>query len=151
MRFTRAGEYAVRCILYLAGQEPDKVISRREIGNAMKIPHQFLGKIAQYLAKAGFIEIIQGPKGGCRLLASPKNISLLDVVEAITGKLYLNDCIKRPGSCVRNQNCAVHRIWEKATEQLKATLQEATFDKLFNEESCMFPLPESSKAKGNFR
>ena len=147
MRLTRAGEYGVRCILYLAGQEPDKVITRREIGKAMEIPHQFLGKIAQYLAKAGFIEIIQGPKGGYRLLVSPKNLTLLDVVEAITGKLYLNDCIMRPNSCIMNQNCTVHRIWEKATEQLKATLQEATFDKLLKEESCIFPFPESPKVK----
>jgi DNA-binding IscR family transcriptional regulator len=34
----------------------------------MDIPAQFLGKIAQQLARAGIIEIVQGSKGGYRLL-----------------------------------------------------------------------------------
>ncbi len=60
MRLTRAGEYGVRCILFLAGNRQGIVAGRVEIAKAMDILGQFLGKIAQQLAKSGFIEIIQG-------------------------------------------------------------------------------------------
>ena len=56
MRLTRAGEYAVRCMLFLSCLGVDKIGSRLEIAQAMDIPAQFLGKIAQQLARAGYIE-----------------------------------------------------------------------------------------------
>ena len=130
MRLTRAGEYGVRCILFLAARGNGKVVGRLEIAKAMEIPDQFLGKIAQQLARSGFIEIIQGAKGGYRLLVSPEKISLLDVVEAVTGEIFLNDCVMRPDSCFRRPTCAIHRVWEKAREQLRETLREATFARM---------------------
>ena len=60
MRLTRAGEYAVRCILYLASRGEGVVSRRKELAEAMDIPEQFLSKIAQQLARAGMIEIVQG-------------------------------------------------------------------------------------------
>ncbi len=139
MRLTRAGEYGVRCALYLAAQEQGKIVSRKEIAKAMEMPDQFLAKIAQQLARSGFIEIIQGAKGGYRLLVSPEELTLLEVVEAMTGKIFLNDCVMRPSSCTRNSSCAVHLVWERARNQMRETLRAATFDKLLNEESFISP------------
>jgi Rrf2 family protein len=136
MRLTRAGEYAVRCVLYLAGRPPGDVISRREVASAMDIPDPFLSKIAQQLAKAGIIEIIQGAKGGYRLLVPPENVTLLDVVETISGEIFLNDCLMRPGACSRSPVCKVHQVWQKAREQLRATLRQATIDQLLGDETC---------------
>ena len=137
MRITRAGEYAVRCVLYMSDREKNQIISRREVSKDMDIPEQFLGKIAQQLARAGFIEIIQGARGGYRLLKPPREISLLDVVEAVTGEIFLNDCIMDPRSCSRSSTCAVNSVWEKARTQLRETLRDATFDKLLIEDSCL--------------
>lgn len=139
MRLTRAGEYAVRCILYLCGQEKGVVVSRREITREMDIPDQFLGKIAQQLARSGFIEIIQGARGGYRLLVPPEKITILDVIESVIGEIFLNDCIMRPDSCSRSASCSVNRVWERARTQLRDTLREATFDTLLKEPSCMNP------------
>jgi Rrf2 family protein len=89
LRLTRAGEYAVRSVLYLASQGQGVVCNRKKIANAMDIPTQFLAKIAQQLAHAGLIEIVQGSKGGLRLVKSPEKVSLLDVVEAVIGEIFL--------------------------------------------------------------
>ena len=137
MRLTRAGEYAVRCILFLAGNGQGMVVGRLEIAKAMEIPEQFLGKIAQQLARSGFIEIVQGAKGGYRLLLPPEKLTLLDVVEAVTGEIFLNDCVMRPDSCFRSPTCSIHRIWEKARGQLRETLKEATFAKMLKDETCI--------------
>ena len=147
MRLTRAAEYAVRCIVYLAGNGQEKVVGRVEIAKAMEIPEQFLGKIAQQLARSGFIKIIQGAKGGYRLLLSPEKITLLDVVEAVTGEIFLNDCVMRPESCFRTSGCSIHRVWEKAREQLRSTLREATFAKMLEKETCIFPSISSESSE----
>lgn len=139
MRLTRAGEYAVRCVLHLSAKGKGLIVSRKEIAQEMDIPDQFLGKIAQQLARSGILEIVQGAKGGFRLIVSPAKLSLLDVVEAVTGEIFLNDCIMRPESCGRVNTCSIHRIWQKARNRLRKTLSEATFEKLLQEESCVNP------------
>jgi Rrf2 family protein len=136
VRLTRAGEYAVRCVLYLASQGVGVLCARREIARRMDIPEQFLGKIAQQLARAGAIEIVQGARGGFRLVVAPEELTLLEVVEAVIGEIFLNDCVMRPESCNRSHACAVHCIWAKAKDQLRQTLQEATFDRILKETSC---------------
>lgn len=134
MRLTRAGEYAVRCIYHLAIQGVGVVTKRTQIAQAMDIPDQFLGKIAQQLAQAGLIEIVQGSKGGLRLVISPHKVSMLAVIEAVIGEIFLNDCIIRQASCDRSKSCVAHQVWQKARDQLRNTLAEATFDKLMHEE-----------------
>jgi Rrf2 family protein len=144
MRLTRAGEYAVRSVLYLASQGQGVVCNRKKIADAMDIPRQFLSKIAQQLAHAGLIDIVQGSKGGLRLAVSPAKVSLLDVVEAVIGEIFLNDCILQPKSCDRSSACAAHRVWGKARSQLRQTLREATFAKLLQEQSCFNPLENAN-------
>lgn len=139
MRLTRAGEYAVRCVLYLTSKGTGVVCNRKQIAAEMDIPDQFLGKIAQQLARSGFLEIVQGAKGGLKLAVAPEKLTLLDVVEAVIGEIFLNDCVIRPESCERSGACAVHYIWEKARSQLRDTLQDATFADLLENNSCPVP------------
>ena len=136
MRITRAAEYAVRCILFICMKAQGEIVTKREIAREMDIPDQFLGKIAGALARAVILEIVQGARGGYRLLRMPSKISLLDVVEAIGGEIFLNDCIMNTSSCSRVQGCAVHRVWEKARNQLRETLDCTLFSDLLAEESC---------------
>ena len=137
MKITREAEYAVRCVLYLSGVK-GRVVSRKEVSQAMMIPSQFLGKIVQRLSKAGLLEITQGAKGGYRLLKEPRKITLLEVVEAIMGEIFLNECIMRPEGCFRSVGCAVYKVWGKARDQLRETLAQATMADLLDQDIC-FP------------
>ncbi len=137
MRLTRASEYAIRSVIFLSSQGQGKLVKRKDIAEAMEVPAQFLSKIAQNLAKSGIIEIIQGARGGFRLIAEPEKLTLLDVVEAEIGEIFLNDCIIKPDSCRRSAICAVHKVWQKAREQLRNTLKEVTFSDLLREETCL--------------
>ena len=146
MRLTRAAEYAVRCVLYMAQQPEHATIPRKEISRHMEIPDQFLGKIAQQLARAGLVEILQGARGGLRLLRTPKAISLLDVIEAVMGEIFLNDCIMTSLSCKRNDICPVHTVWKKARRGLRQTLGGADFHQLSRSAAIpeSIPLDENS-------
>jgi len=135
MRLTRAGEYAIRCILYLAMHQDQGIIGRKEIAEAMDVPAQFLGKVAQNLARAGIIAIRQGACGGYELLRRPEDLTLLTIIEAIDGEIFLNDCIHRPDSCDRQTICSVHQVWERARRQLRETLGGTTLAELAETES----------------
>ena len=136
MRLTRAGEYAVRCILYMCDKGKGTLVSRQEIASHTDIPPHFLAKIAQQLAKAGLIEIRQGARGGFVLSRQPSEITLLHIVETMIGEIYLNDCVLRPESCNSQKNCAVHKVWIAARDQLRATLSKTTLQDLMHHELC---------------
>ncbi len=145
MRLTRAGEYGIRCVQHLARHGKGTLVSRKEIAVRTDVPPHFLAKIAQQLARAGIIEIQQGANGGYRLLRDPSEITLLAVIEAVIGGISLNDCVGRPESCHNSPLCTVHRVWDKANRQLRATLQEADFATLAKEDPCcLTPCPETA-------
>jgi Rrf2 family transcriptional regulator, iron-sulfur cluster assembly transcription factor len=148
MRLTKAGEYAVRCVLYLSMQPAGAVTSRNEIADAMEIPRDFLTKIAQQLSRSNILEIIQGPKGGLRLALPSDQVTLLGVVEAVIGEIYLNDCLMRPDICHRIPTCAVYQVWKKARGQLRQTLEETTFASLQTEQICLDDLCDSKSGTG---
>jgi Rrf2 family protein len=140
MRLTRAGEYAVRCILYLASQGRGVLVSRRVVAEYFDIPDKFLAKIAQQLLKAGIITITQGARGGYLLNIDPAALTMLEVVEAMIGKIALNDCIANAKTCKSSRNCAINRVWARASIQLRETLAGVSFADLLREESCfVFP------------
>jgi len=149
MRLTRAGEYAVRCMVYLAHKGQGVFIPKQEICERADIPTHFLAKIAQELAKAQLITIRQGPKGGYSLLPQPEDVSLLQVVEVMIGEIFLNDCVDRPQSCTVSKSCSVHRVWDKARNQLRETLGAVSLAELSKKESCIpaFPVPLSGSSK----
>ena len=154
MRLTRAAEYAIRCMVYLAGRGRGILTSRQEIAERADIPTHFLAKIAQDLARAGFIEIRQGARGGFVLLKEPASITLLEVVETMIGEIYLNDCVARPGSCEITYNCTVHRVWMEARDQLRGLLSGVNFAQLIEEKSCipLFPaknIPATDSLEGD--
>jgi len=151
MRLTRAAEYAIRCMVYLAKQGRGILTSRQEIAEQADIPSHFLAKIAQDLAKAGFIEIKQGARGGFILLKEPAKISLLEIVETMIGEIFLNDCVARPSSCKVTYSCAVHQVWMDARDQLRNTLGRVDFAQLVEKESCIQTFPAGEQTHGNHR
>ena len=137
MKLTRAAEYAVRCVLYLSARPAGQVMSRREVSSAMDIPGAFLGKIAQGLAKAGILIVRQGASGGYELAVSPRDISLLSVVEAVDGEIMINECLSRPQVCGRSGICAVHEVWNRARDDFRETLRSVNFETLAQDGSCL--------------
>lgn len=130
MKITKAADYAVRCVIYLAGSEKGRVVGRREISEAMEIPSPFLGKIAQQLAKASIIEIVQGARGGYRLLRPPRYITLLEVIESVMGELAINECMIHDDRCSRISGCAVHHVWQDIRQHVRKKLDSTNMEDL---------------------
>jgi Rrf2 family iron-sulfur cluster assembly transcriptional regulator len=147
MRLTKASEYAIRCVLYLSAQEKGVIASRNEIADAMNIPRDFLTKIAQQLSRSDILEIIQGPKGGFRLLVAPDKLNLLDVIEAMMGEIFFNECAVRPESCSKSCSCTVHSVWVRARNQFRETLRQVTFAQLIEDVKGHSLFPKTAPSK----
>ncbi len=127
MKLTRGGEYGIRGVLYLAGQDDGKISMLSAIAKAQDVPPRFLAKIFQALAKAGVVKSHRGAKGGFSLARSASEITIKDVIEAIEGPIYLNVCLMGDGECSRDKICPMHEVWEEAQEKMMGVLARANF------------------------
>ena len=134
MQITRQADYALRAMLYLARLEPNQRAATSQIAKEMEIPPSFLAKIISQLSIAGLIHTSRGARGGVSLARKPKEINLLDVVEAIDGPISLNECVHDPDVCSFGDNCPLHEVWCEAKFDLVHKLREASFDKLLEKE-----------------
>jgi Rrf2 family protein len=85
MKLTRASNYALQALVYLLEQPPEKSVASHVVAEARDIPERFLLKVLQPLVSAGVLRSIKGPNGGYRLARPAKQITLLEVVEAVDG------------------------------------------------------------------
>jgi Rrf2 family protein len=131
MQITRQADYAIRAIRYLAKQSPDDRVATSKVAKEMQIPPSFLAKIISQLSIAGLLKTSRGARGGVSLARQPKDISVLDVVEAIDGPILLNECVGSNNPCVFQDDCLVHPIWLEVQEDLVKRLGETRFDVLY--------------------
>ncbi len=130
MELTRKGEYAIRGILYLAGQPPGKVVLISEIAESADVPKSFLSKIFQSFAKMGLVSSYRGTGGGFILARPASRITLREVVEAVEGPIVPNRCLMGKGTCVRDNTCSVHPVWRKVQNEVTAILDGITLEEL---------------------
>jgi Rrf2 family protein len=87
MKLTRASSYALHAVAFMAAQKHDRPVASHNIAAARGIPERFLLKVLKPLVSARVLLSIKGPNGGYRLARSPKQITLLEVVEAVDGPI----------------------------------------------------------------
>jgi Rrf2 family protein len=127
MQITRQADYAVRTVLYLAGVENGDRAPTSKIAQLQHIPSSFLAKIVSQLSVAGIVQTSRGARGGVALAREAKDISLLNVVEAIDGPITLNECVTDPSMCAFGDQCAVHDVWCQAQAELVRQLSRSDF------------------------
>ena len=137
MIITRATEYAIRAILYMACQPQGEIIFKKDICRAQEITPAFLTKILQPLIKAGIVGSQRGVGGGFYLARPATEITLFDVVQTQEGPLYLNQCLIEQGSCEREFFCPVHGAWHEIRAEFMANLSRYNFADLARRQAEM--------------
>lgn len=130
MQITREGDYGIRSILYLARQPFKKVSFVNEISEECKIPRSFLAKILQKLVKAKMVRSYRGVNGGFSLARQARDINVLDVLDAIEGKLSLNLCVLDKKKCNFSKNCPTHFLWVNVQSKVIDMLKKSNFEDL---------------------
>jgi len=119
---TRATEYAIRTIIYLAQQPRNQVVLKKDICRTQGVSPAFLTKILQPMIKSGLVSSQRGVGGGFLLAKDPQHITLLDIFQTQEGDLKLNHCLIDSEFCSRDIFCAAHEVWEEAQQELANVL-----------------------------
>ena len=114
LSLTRRSEYGIRALIYMAGLPSGDRVTAAELADACQIPAGNVPTIMNILSRSGLLICTPGRGGGCTLALEPADISMLDIIESLEGRLDLAHCLLDSRRCDdHNPECAVHVAWSR--------------------------------------
>lgn len=110
----REESYAVHAIIY-AAENPGTPTAT--IAQDLKMPPAFLAKVLRRLVEVGYLDNRMGRNGGVSLKVDPTTLTLLDVIQTVSGPLVLDTC-QTHHRCATQQRkgyCSLNVVWVRAT------------------------------------
>jgi Rrf2 family protein len=120
-------QHALRALIYLAEKDAPGPVLVREIADAAGVPRQSLAKILHGLRNQGLVRSTKGPGGGYQLARPGDLLRVVDVIEAVDGRVELDkSCILGLDRCTDQASCALHDVWKLFRENYHATITAMT-------------------------
>lgn len=128
---SNSSKYALKAVIFLAlhTDEHNKMMAK-DISERIDVPKAYIAKLLQGLAKRKIISSAKGPKGGFYSNPSNRNITLMQVIEAIDGKKKLESCIIGLEDCNEHKPCPLHSLISPSRSKMIALLESKTINDL---------------------
>lgn len=129
LKISEAASLALHTTVMLAA-DPDNLYSTNELASAIHASKAHLSKVLQRLEKSDIVKSTRGPNGGFKLTKSGNDITLLEVYEAIDGKLYPSNCLLN--ECICNGDCIMGKLLGDLNNQVRDYLIKTKLSMLTN-------------------
>ena len=157
MKFTKKTDYALRAMQFLArkhyetpSRQPAPV-PVQVISELSHLSQRFLQGIVSSLSKSKLLRTVPGVKGGIMLARDPETISILEIIEAVEGKLSLMECLEHPEHCGDSSQCSIMGVLHTAQAALINNLENTSLRLMVKARHDPFDrLPENHFLKPQF-
>ena len=95
MKMSQSVAYAVHAVLRLAENPGASFVSCGKIAEQGSMPERFLLQILRDLGRNGILQSTRGASGGFMLVRPPDEISLLELIEAVEGRMFASLPLKK--------------------------------------------------------
>lgn len=102
LRISKKADYAVFLLgaiarqgAYPGGPAGDSVVSAHEIARLAGLNKSVVANLLKEFARRNLLESVRGLRGGYRLVKTPAEVSLGEILEVVEGPFTLVDCIER--------------------------------------------------------
>lgn len=119
---SEAGSIAIHSMVLIAKAENG--INVLKISERTGSSRHHVAKVLQRLTKDDFLYSNRGPHGGFKLKKPPEQISLLEIYEAIEGKIVVSECPMESPICPFDK-CIFGNIITEMTQKFKDFLADS--------------------------
>lgn len=130
MLFSKATNYGIRALAYLASHATSQPCGLREIAEAEGIPPLYLGKLLGELRRHRLIRSTKGIHGGYALAQPAEEISLWRIFRVLDASPDLDDCLLQCKPCRADNACPLHEQWQEIRSELVHLLEQRTIAEL---------------------
>jgi len=106
----RQVEYAVMALSDMSAAQPGDVFAARALCETHGTPFDVMSRTLQRLHRAGMLRAVRGVSGGYQLNQRVDELSLLDLFDAVSGRLSAAHCTDGPGSACKCRMRAVCKV-----------------------------------------
>lgn len=130
VHLSEAASLAIHSMVMIA--KSDTHINVNILSREMGASRNHLAKVLQQLVKHNYLKSVRGPSGGFLLNVKPNSITLLDIYEAIEGKIETPACPLDRQICPFDK-CLMGGMIKSVTAQFKDYFGGQTLEKFINE------------------
>lgn len=141
---SKTAEYALRSMACLA-IDPEQPRSADALAQKTQVPRSYLQRVLQDLAAAGLVQSRPGPGGGYELARPTSDVTILDVVNAVSPIERIRHCPL--GISSHTELCPLHRELDQAYAATEAAFRRVTLKDLVESASPIIPLCQVSAEK----
>lgn len=141
LRVSKLTDYATVVMVAMA-ESPAALHAASQLAERTRLELPTVSKLLKQLAAAGLIESRRGVNGGYRLLRDASDISVLEIFEAMEGKLAMTDCVEHHGACNRETHCQVQSHWRRISAVIARAMADMSLADL---KQTPPPLPPRGK------
>jgi len=123
-KVSEAAAIGLHAIIILA-TPPQARWTTLQIAQALQVSEAHLAKVLQRLHRAGLVESSRGPGGGFVLAVDPDTTTLLQVYEAIEGRLQTASCLFEQPVCTGG-NCILGNLFGQINDLIRQALEPTT-------------------------
>ncbi len=123
--FSEAASLALHAMVLIA--KADNHINVNSIAAEMGASRNHLAKVLQLLVKHNYLKSVRGPSGGFLLNKPPHQITILEIYEAVEGKIDVPECPLDRKVCPFDK-CLMNGLVTDVTMQFKNYFQRQTLE-----------------------
>ena len=125
MKLSTKGRYAVTAMMDLAIHEKFGPVTLADISVCQGISLSYLEQIFARLRRNGLINGTRGPRGGYRLARTADQITVADIINAVSEKIDTTRCEGKE-NCQNGERCLTHELWSDLSNQIHNFLDSIT-------------------------
>jgi Rrf2 family protein len=125
---TEAASIGMHGMILIA--ESEELVNVQEIAEKTGASRHHVAKVFQRLVKQGWLKSHRGPTGGFTLKVDPKDLTFLDIYEAIEGEIEIQECPLDHQICAFDK-CILNNVTSKMTRDFRKYLQKSDTGKLY--------------------
>ena len=130
VHLSEAASLAIHSMVLIA--KADSHINVNVLAQEMGSSRNHLAKVLQQLVKFNYLKSVRGPSGGFVLNVNPAEITILDVYQAIEGRIETPECPLDRQICPFDK-CLMGGMVKSVTDQFKEYFEGQTLEKFINE------------------
>ncbi len=134
---SKTAEYALRAVTCMAAQVGQPA-SADLLAEKTKVPRRYLHRVLQDLVAAEMVQSRSGPGGGYELVSSISELTILDVVNAVSPLERIRRCPL--GLTSHTKLCPLHAELDRAYAATEAAFAGVTILALLESTSPIIPL-----------
>jgi len=140
LQISRKIDYGLRAMIHLAGLPTGRIATLHDLAITLHLPREFLAKILKILTAKGLVRSSRGAHGGYQLARPARDISFLEVIEAVEGPVQLNVCLDDKDRCDVSAGCTMYQVWKIGQDRMLEVYRRTSLAQLAAEPADPVPI-----------